>query len=217
MKDLWYAPARSSRGPAFKSRPGLFTRQGQIEVLGSAGWVRGRGGTTGQNHSSTKSIARLDVQAASPTAKMADLTCRQFLLLPNGRLGALRFTTAFPALARLSAHCSFTSPFRRSLASQFHFLFLGARRLSVSLPLSRRSSPLCFTSFSRPLPLSERWAESPSERGMKKKNLSVHHHCTNNKQPLTPPDTHVTSILPNNLAKHAFNGVSELILYLVAC
>ena len=31
----------------------------------------------------------------------------------------------------------------------------------------------------------------------------------------TPPDTHVTSILPNNLAKHAFNGGSELILFLV--
>ena len=90
---------------------------------------------------------RLDVQAASPTAKMADSTRRQFLRLPNGRLGRS---------VSLSADCSFTS-------------------------------------LSRPLPLSERCAESPSERGMKK-NLSVHHHCTNNKQPLTPPDTHVTPI-----------------------
>ena len=154
-EDPRCAPAGFSQGPAYKSRPGLFTRQGQIEVLGSAGWVRGRGGTAGQNHSSTKSIARLDVQAASPTAKMADSTCRQFLLLPNGRLGALTFP-------------------------------LASRPTAVS--------PFSFTSFSRPLHLSERWAESPSERGTKKKNLLVHHHCTNNKQPLTPPDTHVTSI-----------------------
>jgi len=65
-------------------------------------------------------------------------------------------------------------------------------RLSVSLPISFWGAPL--HEADRLLPLPEHWAETPSERGTKKKNLSVHHHCTNNKQPLTPPDTHVTSI-----------------------
>ena len=36
-KDLWYAPAGFSQGPANKSRPGLFTRLGQIGVLGDEG------------------------------------------------------------------------------------------------------------------------------------------------------------------------------------
>ena len=35
------------------------------------------------------------------------------------------------------------------------------------------------------------------------------------KQPFASPDAHITSTLPNNLAIHAFNGGSELILYLV--
>ena len=41
MKNLWNAPAGFSQGPAYKSGPGLFTRQGQIEVLGSAGGSTG--------------------------------------------------------------------------------------------------------------------------------------------------------------------------------
>ena len=32
--DRRWAPAGFSQGPAYKSRPGLFTRQGQIEVFG---------------------------------------------------------------------------------------------------------------------------------------------------------------------------------------
>ena len=34
-------------------------------------------------------------------------------------------------------------------------------------------------------------------------------------QSFTPPDTHISSLIPNNLYKLAFNGGSELILYLV--
>ena len=90
----------------------------------------GQGGIAGQNHSSTKSIARLDVQAASPTAKMADLTRRQFLLLPKWqtRHAQVQF------LSRQIHHC----PFRRSLASkptgsspQFHFLLKATPPLSA--------------------------------------------------------------------------------------
>ena len=39
--DRWWVSAGFSQGPAYKSRPGLFTRPGQIEALGSAGWVHG--------------------------------------------------------------------------------------------------------------------------------------------------------------------------------
>ena len=37
----------------------------------------------------------------------------------------------------------------------------------------------------------------------------------NIKQSVTPPDTHISSLIPNNQSKQAFNGGSELILYLV--
>ena len=40
-KDPWCAPAGFSQGPAYKSRPGLLTRLGQIGVLGSAGGSTG--------------------------------------------------------------------------------------------------------------------------------------------------------------------------------
>ena len=40
-KDLWCVPAGFSQGPVYKSRPGLFTRLGQIGVLGSAGGSMG--------------------------------------------------------------------------------------------------------------------------------------------------------------------------------
>ena len=36
-KDLWCVPAGSPQGPVCESRPGLYTRPGQIWVLGSAG------------------------------------------------------------------------------------------------------------------------------------------------------------------------------------
>ena len=42
----WYAPAGFSQGPAYKSRPGLFTRLGQIGVLGSAGGSMGPQGVS---------------------------------------------------------------------------------------------------------------------------------------------------------------------------
>ena len=86
-----------------------------------------------------------------------------------------------------------SSPFSKPTNSspQFHFLFLA----TPSQPTGRGLS---------------------SVEGRKKRELLAHHHCTNNKNMHpTPPDTHVTSILPHNLAKHAFNGGSELILYLV--
>ena len=67
-KDPRCAPAGFSQGPAYKSRPGLFTRQGQIEVLGSAGWIHGRGGTTSQNHFPQSRSPDLGTQAVYLTA-----------------------------------------------------------------------------------------------------------------------------------------------------
>ena len=71
--------------------------------------------------------------------------------------------------SRLSADCSFTSPFSSGacpftkptdtqaqlLPRQIHHCLSGARS-----PPSRLAPPFSFTSFSRPLPLSEHWAES---------------------------------------------------------
>ena len=86
-----------------------------LEVLGSAGWVSGRGGTAGQNHSSTKSITRLDVQAASPTAKMADSTRRQLLPLPKWQTRSpLSFTSCF-FLGRAPSRSRQTPPPPRAL------------------------------------------------------------------------------------------------------
>ena len=95
------------------------------------------------------------------------------------------------------------------LGAQFHHRLPEARP-----PQHRLAPPFSLTSFSWPLPLSELGGDYCPERGRKKKNLSVHHQCTNDEQPLTPPDT-CSVHLPNNLAKHAFNGGSGLILYLI--
>ena len=48
QSDLWWVPAGFSQGPVCESRPGPYTRLGQIWVLDSACWVHGRGGTAGQ-------------------------------------------------------------------------------------------------------------------------------------------------------------------------
>ena len=69
---------------------------------------------------------------------------------------------------------------------------LSLLRSLASKPLA---PPLSSTSLSRPLPLSRPGGAYRPERGRKKRELSIHHHRTNNKQPLTSPDTHVTSIL----------------------
>ena len=49
----WYATAGFSQGPTYKSRPGLFTRQGQIGVLGS-----GRLGPWDSKTSSSREVSR---------------------------------------------------------------------------------------------------------------------------------------------------------------
>ena len=108
-----------------------------------------------------------------------------------GTKTALSFTTVFPALLQSFsslAHLKTDCPTR---CSQFyHLFFLGRAPLR-----SRQTPPFSFTSFSRSLPLSARWAESIVRREEgRKKSLSVHHQCTNDEQPLTPPDTHVASI-----------------------
>jgi len=181
--------------------------------LGSAGWVRGRGGTAGQNHSSTKSIARLDVQAASSTAKMADSVrslpktiATQAQLLPR------QIHTAFPALARLKADCSFHFSFLlRCAASRgsgsSSYCRSGARIVAHAVPLTADPALVSWRMQFLLLPIapprrsqSHLFASRPTGRGLvrrgkgRKKKLSVHHHRTNNKQPLAPPGTHVTSI-----------------------
>ena len=116
VKDpRWYAPAGFSQGPAYKSRPGLFPRSGQIEVLGSGRRI-GRQIDKRVEDLLMKVDRRLDVQAASPTAKMADSTCRQPLLLPKWqtRCAQVQFHSrqihhclsfgSLLALARLETH-----------------------------------------------------------------------------------------------------------------
>ena len=51
-EDPRCAPAGFSQGPAYKSRPGLLTRSGQIGVLGSAG------GSTGLQDVSSRAVSR---------------------------------------------------------------------------------------------------------------------------------------------------------------
>ena len=117
--DQRWVSAGFSQGPAYKSRPGLFTRQGQIEVPGS-----GRPGPWDSKTSSSRAVSRdsqrlrrfsLAFPAArsprSPTAHPADRASTPVVsLLPSRRTLALkpdcstsrsrldthRFSLAFP-------------------------------------------------------------------------------------------------------------------------
>ena len=122
----------------------------------------------------------------------------------------------FPAFPSALAHCSRPQKADPACPSPVSLTAESPLSLLCSLASKPLAPPLSSTSLSRLLPLSRLGGAYRPERGRKKRELAIHHHRTNNKQPLTPPDTHVTSILPNSLAKHAFNGGSELILYLVA-
>ena len=88
-------------------------------------------------------------------------------------LPCLSFGSLFTKAYRKQTQPSLVQPIAPSLRSQSHLSFPALASLGHSL--------------------SERWAGTRSERGRKEKNLSVHHHRTNNEQPPTPPDTHVTS------------------------
>ena len=132
--------------------------------------------------------------------------CRSQTRRAQVQLLSRQIHTAFPLLARLEAHCSFSSSvslllfgprspqsrllthtqpalFSRSrhTGAQFHHRLPGAPAVFsfTHSPQNRLAPPFSFTSFSRPLPLSALGGDYCPERGRKKKNLSVHHQCTN--------------------------------------
>ena len=90
----------------------------------------------------------------------------------------------------------FTTAFFFSLASTHELL-----RHKAPPPSPCVTSCPGHTSRSRPL-LSANWEGPILERGRNNSDLSFHHRMNIKAQSFTPPDTHISSLIPHNLSIH---------------